>query len=684
MKIPNLIDIATRSIVFIDINSSLQEATTLLADKNIRHLIIRDTYKYFYIEVSDIIKFKVDGILVDTLLKDLNLKVLKIVDEKKSIIDASFLINEENTILGIGSLEYLKGIVTISDLLNLQLDSCFKNMKLSSILNTNVVETLDYTKLVKESLLYFDRSHNDSLIIEKNKKPIGIITKRDIVKMFAKDENLDKKVSEFMSSPLFSVSEGLNASEALKILQEKHFKRLVVIDKNGDLKGIITQQDLLSAIYSNLVRNNYINLEEVNKILEKKIDEKNKKIFYDFYHDNLTKLPNKNKLLEDMDFFDRNRCLLHLNINRFKELNNFYGYVIGDKILIETSNTLKNIIKNNIVYKLFADEFIIVCKEHQAENIIKQLEFLEIEVENHHFIISFSIGVIHYDNSISKEDVLNRADIALKYAQINNKSVIFYNDDINLLDDFKQNIDCVKRIKSAIEDDRIVLYFQPIYDKQEQIAKFESLIRLRDENGEDIPPFRFLDVAKKSRLYTKLTKIVIEKAFQTFTKYDYTITVNINIEDLNEIDFIDYVISKVQEYNMQGKVIFEILESEEIRNYEVLLNFTKRVEYLDVFIAIDDFGSGYSNFSHLINLDVKVLKLDGSLIKRITEEKVFLLIKSILIASRALNIESVAEFVENREIKNRLDKLDIDCYQGYYFSKPISFENIDTFICNLK
>jgi EAL domain-containing protein (putative c-di-GMP-specific phosphodiesterase class I) len=174
-----------------------------------------------------------------------------------------------------------------------------------------------------------------------------------------------------------------------------------------------------------------------------------------------------------------------------------------------------------------------------------------------------------------------------------------------------------------------------------------------------------------------LTKIVLEKSFQKFENLPFEFSVNISYEDIENPDFLDFIKELLKKYNISNKVVFEILEDESIKNYNLLISFVDEVKALGCKVAIDDFGSGYSNFEHLLKMNIDYLKIDASLIKNIaTNENSYKITKTIIEFAKNLNLKTIAEFVENEEIFNIVRSLGADYSQGYFFSAPISIPKV--------
>ncbi len=223
----------------------------------------------------------------------------------------------------------------------------------------------------------------------------------------------------------------------------------------------------------------------------------------------------------------------------------------------------------------------------------------------------------------------------------------------------------------AIENDNIVPYFQRIVNVERvEEEKYEALIRLIDED-KIISPAMFLNIAKETRLYPILTKIMIEKTFKIFEKKNAAFSINLSIDDITNPTTVAYIHEMLQKYDVQNRLIFEILESEEIDNFNHILPFITDMKKLGVRFAIDDFGSGYSNFSYLLQIRPDFIKIDGSLIKNLTQSSnEYHIVKAIITFANSLHIEIVAEYVCSKEIENILKDLGVKYMQGYHFSEP--------------
>lgn len=392
--------------------------------------------------------------------------------------------------------------------------------------------------------------------------------------------------------------------------------------------------------------------------------------------DTLTGLKNRTALLNDLESATPELTLVLLNIDRFSNVNDYFGYEVGDQLLKSFANRLSATAEHDDLYRISGDEFAIIClntefndalRDHVMEHLNK-LENYKYSIAGYEHTIHVTCGVAHATYS----DVYNLAHMALKEAKEQRSKLIFFNDNTTLTEKNRNNIWMITKIKSAIEEDRIVPYFQGIVDNTtRRIMKYESLIRLIEKDGSVLSPFLFLEHAKKSKLYDHLTRIMITKTFAIFEKSEYEFSLNLTLQDIINDETRMLLYHTLEHSAASDRAVFEIVESEGIENFDEVAEFIKTLKRYGCKIAIDDFGTGYSNFSYLSKLDIDYLKIDGSLIKNINNDADHLLtVESILFFARKKGIETIAEFVEDEAIFSTLMNLGIHYSQGYLFSTP--------------
>lgn len=394
--------------------------------------------------------------------------------------------------------------------------------------------------------------------------------------------------------------------------------------------------------------------------------------------DSLTGCGNRLRLNYDMQEND-NLSAVIFNLDNFRQINDFYGHDFGDLVIQSIANKIYKSIsedENFKFYRLQGDEFLTLAINYPKEELIKKTKKIislikkKFYVRKEEMLLSCSAGI----SFEPREHLLSTANMALKIAKKSNIDFLVYSPENSLEGQYKNNLLWTKKLSSAIKDGDLVTYYQPIVDNKkgnsEKPIKYECLIRMLDEH-EIVSPARFLDVAKQTRQYFEITKTVIHQAFELFKDKDAEFSINLSVLDILEPQTLAYIIEMLQKYGIGEKVVFEIVESESIDNFEDIINFINEVKKYGCKIAIDDFGTGYSNFEYLIKLQADYLKIDGSLIKNLNKDKNTLLVVSTIVEfSKKLGMKTVAEFVENEEIFNIVRDLGVDYSQGYYFSEP--------------
>jgi diguanylate cyclase (GGDEF)-like protein len=429
---------------------------------------------------------------------------------------------------------------------------------------------------------------------------------------------------------------------------------------------------------------------KINKTLEKRVEKQNIRLkkqnellHYQVEHDGLTKLPNQTSLINRLKK-NNFTTLLIVNLDDFRQLNDFYGTSIGDKVLALVASEFAQIENENItVYRMPSDEFAILIEssveDYDAEiksvlDRIKPSLNLKLKSLDQDVLIGLTIGI----DSGRGLPLLAHADSALKRAKTSRKHYLFYDESINPSQHYQTNIEWIQKIKLALAENRIVAYYQPIIDNStKQISKYEALVRLIDVDGTIVPPVKFLEIAKKSKLYHEITKCVLNQIILQFKDKKEEVSINISYNDIVDIATREFIVQTLEAQNGQAKIVFEILENDSIEDFEAVKSFVAEVKSHGAKVAIDDFGSGYSNFEVVFNLNVDYLKIDGTLIKNLDRSlNSKLIVETIVGFCKKLNIACIAEFVHSEEISKKVLDIGINFSQGYYFAQPMSPDDI--------
>ncbi len=418
-------------------------------------------------------------------------------------------------------------------------------------------------------------------------------------------------------------------------------------------------------------------LEELNENLERKIKQSSEYIYKQAYFDKLTSLPNRLSLIKQLNE-SVGQVLFLINIDDFTIINDFYGHAIGDQVFVKLAIILKKFVKNlnATVYKLPSDEYAIIMDiEHNRsilETYIKQiLETVEKEefLFNGHFThvsVTISAAFINKD----KTGLIN-ADMTLKLAKKAGQDFMIFEKDLMLAQQYEKNIHIANMIRDAISNDKIVPYFQPIFDTNTlKVEKYEALVRLVKDDTV-LTPYHFLDISQKIKLYPQITEIMVEKTFSMFELNGEDFSINLTFSDIRNHKTQDMFFEKIVEYNIAKQLTIEILESQEIEDDTIMFDFINKVYSLGAKIAIDDFGSGFANFEYMTKIRSDYMKIDGSLIKNIaTDKNARLVVETIVIFAKKLGKKTIAEFVHSKEVYNVVKEIGIDYVQGFYFAEP--------------
>lgn len=401
------------------------------------------------------------------------------------------------------------------------------------------------------------------------------------------------------------------------------------------------------------------------------------------FTDPLTKTFNRNYLEELLLVVNlKDYSIAMLDLDKFKQINDTYGHQAGDYILVQASRIFKDSIRaSDILVRYGGEEFLLLIhnKNRDAsalelcERIKKNIYNNTFLFDNHEIKVSVSIG-LHKHPSLEKnlQEAIKLADQMLYIAKKNGRNRI------EIYDEKAKNCDSTLSkdllfVKEALDENRVLCYYQPIYDhKVDEILKYEALVRIVTQEGKIIPPFEFLPQIKGTNMHYKLTQRILHIVFEKIKESKKEISININFSDLTNQDIEESIIKYLKSHpECAQKVTFEILESDEIDDVELFKEKTAMLHSLGAKVSIDDFGSGYSNFKTVIDIEANYLKIDGSLIKNIDKnDKDYKVVKSIIHFAKNSDMQTVAEFVHSKEVYDKLIALDINFMQGYYISPP--------------
>jgi len=418
---------------------------------------------------------------------------------------------------------------------------------------------------------------------------------------------------------------------------------------------------------------------------------------YQASHDALTGLYNRREFETQMEnaFMEARRdnsehAMCYLDLDQFKIVNDTCGHVAGDELLQQLSSLLQSHMrKSDVLARLGGDEFGIIFKYCIIEQAAKSAHKLADVVRNYRFIwqehcfeVRASIGLVSINNeSKSLVEILTAADVSCYAAKDAGRDRIHvYAPDDEELKQRHGEMQWVPRIKQALEQNQFILYHQiidPIGHPSTQCKRFEVLVRMLDSDGQIIPPMAFIPAAERYDLMVDIDRWVIHDAFKTISSQntkqgELICSINLSGQSLCNFEFLDEILNEFKETRIDpGLICFEITETAAIANLNNAIKFIDILKETGCHFSLDDFGSGLSSFAYLKNLKVDLLKIDGCFVKTMVEDPInYAMIESINQIGHVMDIQTVAEFVENEEIIAALNDIGVDFAQGYGIHVP--------------
>ena len=422
------------------------------------------------------------------------------------------------------------------------------------------------------------------------------------------------------------------------------------------------------------------------------------------HFDPLTGLENSNSfelilkdLLKQSWGMDVQHAVANVDIDRMAVINDISGRDAGDALIKKVGKTLAGMVRSrDVVARLGSDKFGILlenCDLPTAKIVMRKIAHavssIEMEWDGESHDVSVSIGIAPVNaQSQSVTSLLNAAETARNVGKDRGRNSIHVLDmeDSDLLQR-KEQIRWVGRIQSALRDDRFLLYAQLIQPLKAGSDKphYEILVRMEDDDGSAIPPGQFLPAAESFYLMSSIDYWVVNRAFAELAEVNRElssgcqVSINLSGQSLNDpVGFAAYIENKLEEYQLDpGDICFEITESAAIANLDDARVFIDQVHALGCRFSLDDFGTGLSSFAYLKNLQVDYLKIDGGFVRDILKDQVSeSMVGAINQVGQAMKLKTVAEFVENDAIRQKLANIGVDYGQGYGIDKPSLFRQV--------
>jgi|GEM_PF-586501 diguanylate cyclase (GGDEF)-like protein/PAS domain S-box-containing protein len=427
------------------------------------------------------------------------------------------------------------------------------------------------------------------------------------------------------------------------------------------------------------------------------------------YHanfDTLTDLPNRrlfmNQLTRSMSQAARHKyycALIFVDLDNFKQINDSYGHPVGDQVLLQIASRLKaRIRKEDFVARLSGDEFVILVnqladdeptsagKALQIANTILQEIRLPIATDQHNFLTTASIGITLFSGmEKTGYDIMRESDTAMYQSKTNGRNHIsFFSRDMQAK--VKNTLHLAHRISHAIDNQEFSLFYQPQFNEYNDMVGMEALVRWESDTGESLPPSEFIPVAEQNGKIVALGDFILRQALKdlklmidmglpdTFGR----VAINISPRQFLDGDFESRIRSAIHATGVPpARVELEITESSLMDHGETSQQVLENLKNMGFSFAIDDFGTGYSSLAYLKSLPIDKLKIDQYFVRDIaTNQSDAQIVKTIISMAKAMGLHVIAEGVETKSQLDFLRENDCAEFQGYYFSKPLSFNDL--------
>ncbi|MAB97781.1 MAG: PAS domain S-box protein [Pseudomonadaceae bacterium] len=426
-------------------------------------------------------------------------------------------------------------------------------------------------------------------------------------------------------------------------------------------------------------------------------------------HDALTGLLNRREFdrrlsrsLENLQQQQSEHALMYLDLDQFKIINDTCGHAAGDQLLRQVCTALQSCLReNDTLARLGGDEFGVLLENCPAAISTKLAEQLRLAVEalrfswnGRSFNVSASIGLVTLEQSqITLEDSLRAADVACYMAKDKgrNRVQLYHPENTELSLRFGE-MAWAQRIHQALKEHRFELYAQEIMPAQKDLDNgihIELLLRLRDEDNQLVAPGHFMPAAERYGLMPMLDHWVVENALGIIIERKdaglepiQTCAINLSGSTIGDPEFLAFLRQQLKRPGIDPRQIcFEITETSAIANLTDAMHFIKELQVLGCKFSLDDFGVGMSSFAYLKNLPVDYLKIDGGFVKDMLSDPIDrAMVEMINRIAQVMGKATIAEFVENEQIRQELEDIGVDYVQGYGIAKPHPFNKESTLV----
>ncbi len=413
------------------------------------------------------------------------------------------------------------------------------------------------------------------------------------------------------------------------------------------------------------------------KELQTRLTEQEKLIEVIRYRDDLTGLPNQRALKKAISQ-PGEKALLFMNIDRFDFINSIYGMGYGNKILKEVASRLEQFLPTNTKpYRISADEFVVLISSPTAnqelilsQQILAMFQQSAIIIDDIEFDISFSMGMDRGDHN----KLFVHAKTASAEAREKGRAqMVVFKSDSAYVKAQRETLYWIQTVKDALQNDRVMSYYQPIYNNETgRIEKYEALCRILDKKGNILDASSFINSAASAGLLTKISRVMIDKAFKHFQTNTYAFSLNVSAQDFREGYLEDFLQYKCDYYNISAdRVYIEVVENISANDTDNMLHQIKSLRKKGFNITIDDFGIEQSVFSRLLRLEAKTIKIDSSFIQNLdTNLSNQMIVENIVAFANRIGAQTIAEFVNTKQVHEKVCELGVNYSQGFYIGEP--------------
>lgn len=488
----------------------------------------------------------------------------------------------------------------------------------------------------------------------------------------------------------------LGHEQLMAMTYDKRYRLWIIVKRDVDALMGVLQRSLI--IYIGIFILFFGVLFWLFKMLANSEGKSKKNLVFQAEHDELTLLPNRKYMYKHIDSWAKRNAegfyVLYLDLDNFKNINDKFGHTIGDKILQEVAKRLESFFaSSDMLIRQGGDEFIVFLTYGYKEqldllcrSLIQKISEVYV-VDKNEFRIGISIGISTYlKDSTNIEELLSFADTAMYKAKKHKNYYAFFSEDMRHETLLKSDIE--HELRGAIESDELFLNYQPQIDKDAKLCGVEALLRWNNKKLGFVSPDRFISVAEQTGMMDDIGDFVINRAMQEIkslqnkTKTSFTLSINISMVQFMESNFLENMMAFIAKNGFDKSLLtLEVTESLSVAELDKIVPLLESIQAEGIDVSLDDFGTGYSSLSVLQKLPISELKIDKSFIDEIaydsSERK---LVQSIIEIGKNFGMQTVAEGVESQEQLKILRDLGCDIIQGYFYSKPLTLEQLYLYV----